>query len=52
MFRDVEVTYEMEFENIDDPFDGLSSGGTMMFKGSTADLAKASYKNRRKSRFA
>lgn len=41
MFRDVEVTYEMEFENIDDPFDGLSSGGTMMFKGSTADLAKA-----------
>ncbi len=35
------VTYEMEFENIDDPFDGLSSGGTMMFKGSTADLAKA-----------
>ena len=41
LFRDVEVTYEMEFENIDDPFKGLSSGGTMMFKGSTADLAKA-----------
>ena len=41
MFADREVTYEMEFQNIDDPFDGLSSGGTMMFKGSTADLAKA-----------
>tara|TARA_B100000963_G_scaffold167539_1_gene145547 strand:- start:120 stop:4319 length:4200 start_codon:yes stop_codon:yes gene_type:complete len=41
LFRDVEVTYEMDFENIDEPFDGLSSGGTMMFKGDVAELAKA-----------
>ena len=41
LFRDVEVTYEMDFEDIDDPFDGLSSGGTMIFKGTVADLERA-----------